>query len=418
MCDIKYQKQIITNTKLRNASIIRQILTILICSLFLLIFLSSAQAAISTVANLVDTGWSNNRKRIVFYNGSRYFLLYSPANSNIYYQSSTDNVTWSVETLLISNTSGVFDIYLVSDTKFDLVYRESTSSVRYVRTCTISGAAINLGAPSVGITENLDSIAVARSGAGEGRIYLIGRNGTNLWVCSANQSGDAANVTAWPKELPDDKLYPTAVVIVPYQDTDKVLVVYTRDPGGSSSDGVYSRVITAGGGAGTEVEVGPSGGFNSVPDISSPVRISDTNFRIIIIPPGDTVQEWKWDGVSSWGVSPVATVDTETDHENPSLLYDRISEDMYVFSVDTGTNDVERHRKLGGGSWETEVVADDGESTARSYPITQMHEPPYGSSRNFPRDIVWCRQFNRIRSKSWDAVTHLSLPQCGERGSW
>jgi hypothetical protein len=41
------------------------------------------------------------------------------------------------------------------------------------------------------------------------------------------------------------------------------------------------------------------------------------------------------------------------------------------------------------GVWGTETVADGGEATDRSMPITQMHEPPYGSSRTDPRQLVW-----------------------------
>lgn len=75
-------------------------------------------ATYSTPAYLVNPGWQNNRKRVVFFNGDRFFLLYSKGTNSIYYQSSTDNVDWSGESTLISGASDVFDIYLVSDTKF------------------------------------------------------------------------------------------------------------------------------------------------------------------------------------------------------------------------------------------------------------------------------------------------------------
>ncbi len=42
------------------------------------------------------------------------------------------------------------------------------------------------------------------------------------------------------------------------------------------------------------------------------------------------------------------------------------------------------------GVWETEIVADaDPEADDASFPITQMHEPPYGSGRTTPRQLVW-----------------------------
>ena len=76
------------------------------------------------------------------------------------------------------------------------------------------------------------------------------------------------------------------------------------------------------------------------------------------------MEEWKWDG-SAW--SSVATVDAETDQASPSLFYDRISGDMYAFSIDTGAtpDQVERYKKPSGGSWGTEVPADANPESCR-----------------------------------------------------
>lgn len=96
-----------------------------------------AEAAISTaVSNVTSPGWSNNRFRVVFYNGSRYFLLYTKGDGTIYYKSSTDNVTWTGESTVITGASNVFNIYLVDDGKFDLAYFGSPNST-YAKTCTI-----------------------------------------------------------------------------------------------------------------------------------------------------------------------------------------------------------------------------------------------------------------------------------------
>jgi hypothetical protein len=363
----------------------------------------------STAVSSVDPGWQNNRKHAVFYNGSRFFLLYSKGDGSIYYKSSPDNVDWSSpgESTLAGITganTGLFDIYLVNDAKFDLVYWRSTNQNRYVNTCTISGATITCGASPVGINGTISKVAVARSGAGN-RIYVVATNGSDLWVAAANNTGDAANVTAFPNEVTLSSVDPTAVAIVPYQGADEVLVVYTKNLGGSGSDGVYSRVITSGGGAGTEEEVNAS--FDSLPDFSSPVRISDTDFRIIVKPPGATLQEYQWND-TSW--SSVETVDTETDQETPSLFYDRISGDMYAFSVDTSLDDVERHYKPNGGSWQAEEVADDGEATAHSYPITQVHEPPPLSVRVAPRELVWA--YRVVNGADYDLkVGNLNIAQ-------
>ena len=90
----------------------------------------------------------------------------------------------------------------------------------------------------MGITDSLTSLAVARSGTGD-RIYVVATNGSDLWVASANNTGDAENATMWPKAGGGD--FSNAhknIAIVPYQGADKVLVVYAKDPGGSGSDGV------------------------------------------------------------------------------------------------------------------------------------------------------------------------------------
>jgi hypothetical protein len=138
--------------------------------------------------------------------------------------------------------------------------------------------------------------------------------------------------------------------MVPYQSSDQVLVVYGTDAN-SNADGIYSRVISYGSG-GSESECD---NFDEIMEISSPIRISDTDFRIIVRDTGTNsgtpgiMSEYKWDGTSwSW----VEDVDTETDQESPSLFHDRISGDMYLFTVDTGTDDVERYYKPNGGSWQ------------------------------------------------------------------
>ena len=181
-------------TRTFGMKVIRHIAWVLLA--LILLTPSIAQAAITTVASNVSPGWSNNRKTVVFYNGTRFFLLYSKGGSDLYYQSSTDNVTWSGESTLIGGASERFNIYLVSDTKFDLVYHGSPNAT-YVRTCTIAGATITAGSASTveGIAHN--SLAVARSGAGD-RIYVVGMFLGFLRVYSADQTGDALGALHHP----------------------------------------------------------------------------------------------------------------------------------------------------------------------------------------------------------------------------
>jgi hypothetical protein len=105
--------------------------------------------------------------------------------------------------------------------------------------------------------------------------------------------------------------------------------------------------------------------------------------------PSGAMEEWRWNGSAWFEEDANIDPDNETDQDSPSLFYDRISGDTYVFSVDTGTDDVERHYKPSGGSWQAELVSDDGEATTHSYPVTQMHEPPQESARIDPRKLVW-----------------------------
>jgi hypothetical protein len=377
------------SVKSAGYSFIGRLLPVLIPTIIFVALIFAAQIAeaaiYSTPVSSVSPGWSYHRKRAVFYNGDRFFLLYSKggADANIYYQSSTDNVTWSGESTLNGiGASSVFDIYLVSDSKFDLVYK-SGSNVHSAATCTIADATITCGSPSANWLTAVTSyeLVVARSGNGD-RIYVATDAGDRLRIYSADQTGDAQNVTSWTEEY-NSKDSPQYISMVPYQGSDQVLLICSE----FKFDRVYAYVVTRGGGAANT----QCFDFSSTADISSPVSISnlDNDFRFIIRPPSGAMEEWKWDGSSCTQVDANIDPDNETDHSSPSLFYDRISGDMYAFSVDTGTDDIERHKKPSGGSWQTEVIADEGEATTHTNPITQMHESPYGSARTSPRALVW-----------------------------
>jgi len=279
-----------------------------------------------------------------------------------------------------STASSVFDIYLVSDSKFDLVYKNAMN-YHYVATCTISGGTITASSSSSTWLSGVVSpeVVAARSGGGD-RIYVACAAGDRLRIYSANQTGDAENITSWTTEL-DAKESPEDIAMVPYQNSDQVLLINSEFKFG----GIYSQAVTYGSGR-TEVAIG---NFSNIPDFSCPVRISDTDFRVIIRPPTAAMEEWKFNG-STWSqLDANIDPDNETDQGTPSLFYDRVSEDMYAFSIDTTDDNVERHKKPSGLSWQAEEIVDDGEATTHTLPITQMHEPPYGTSRSVPRVLVW-----------------------------
>ena len=348
--------------------------------------------------------WGHS-ERDVFFNGQNFFMIYSGIGSLVY-KASSDNVTWTATSTLISNISfsvtsprQVIGVYLVSDSKFDVVYSiyESPLANYKVVTCTISGQTINCGNPSA-VAFGADyvgyGVAVARTPSSN-RIFMIinsGNTDNELRVYSADQTGDAENITSWTGEVTTEDsniTTNTGVAIVPYNNADKVLVIYSRDPGGPGSDGVYSRAITRAGGAGSSVQIG---NLDNIGTVSVPVRISDTDFRYILkktVAAGDSMVEYTWNN-SSW--SSLGAIDAETDQEYPSLFYDSVSGDLYAFSLDTGTagDSVERHYKPSGGSWQTEVVVDAGEgSPDRSLPITQMHEPAATSTIRDATQLTW-----------------------------
>ncbi len=227
---------------------------------FLLFFHCSSYAQ---VASNVATGWTHNKQRIVFHNGSNFFLLYTKAAGTIFYNADADNAgTWDKgETSLITDQSSSlteFDIYLVSDTKFDIVY-ENSSNVIAVSTCTISSQTITCSNSESTFGDTSDSYSIARTPSAN-RIYVVTQDAPEVEVWSANTTGDAATVSGWTDEVagaetPVDTVN-GKVAIVPYQSSDQVLVIYQKDAGGANSDGIYSRVITDGGGAGTRVEIG------------------------------------------------------------------------------------------------------------------------------------------------------------------
>jgi hypothetical protein len=169
--------------------------------------------------------------------------------------------------------------------------------------------------------------------------------------------------------------------MTPYGSTDKVLVLYQLDPGGTNSDGIYSRAVTRGGGAGASVEVG---NLDNVGVLSSPVRISDTAFHYILSDNGVAPAEYVWNDVTWSGPTTFANASTQY----PALNYDRTNDDLYVFAIDTAADDVICYRKPSGGGWDDGTIADGGEANLHTLPVTQMHEPPDGSARA-ASEIVW-----------------------------
>ncbi|KPK34237.1 MAG: hypothetical protein AMK70_08090, partial [Nitrospira bacterium SG8_35_1] len=330
-----------------------------------------------------DTGalaWSGNHMSTVFYNGEYYFLIYRSGADNILYKTSADNVSWSgVQTLATDALGSNFDISLVDDYKFDLIYLADFGDVK-VLTATISGQTITPGTVST-VGNGWSGVSVTRAPSSD-RIWVSGREGAELVVYSADQTGDADGVSSWTGEVTtEDSNVTNYTSLTSYGSADKVLVVYVRDPGGTGSDGFYSREITRGGGAGTSVEIGDLNGFGTQ---SGVVRVSDTEFHVIVDTVGTTPQEYIWNG-TAWSAE--ATIGS-ANIDDPALVYDRTNDDFYVIAHDTSTDDIIRYHKPSGGSWDAGTIADGGEADTHLSPIASSVVTPYGSARAASQ-IVW-----------------------------
>ncbi|MDL1983033.1 MAG: DUF4347 domain-containing protein, partial [Deltaproteobacteria bacterium] len=332
-----------------------------------------------------DTGslaWSGGQQGAVFYNGENYFLVYKANASDILYKTSADNVTWSTAQTLATDSLGTaFDLSLVDDNKFDLIYLANGEDIK-VLTATISGQVITPGtASTVASGVGWTGVSVTRTPSSD-RIWVSARDDAELVVYSADQIGDADGVSSWTGEVTTEDSYVTYyTTLTAYGSADKVLVVYVRDPGGTAGDGFYSREITREGGAGTSVEIGDLNGFDKQ---SAVVRVSDTEFHVIVDTVGTAPQEYIWDG-TDWSAGETigsASVDSV------ALIYDRSNDDFYAIALDTSTDDIMRFHRSNDGSWDAGTVADGGEAATHSIPIVQKEAPPLGSARTTSQ-IVW-----------------------------
>ncbi|HSE35348.1 MAG TPA: hypothetical protein VLB83_04465 [Candidatus Paceibacterota bacterium] len=352
---------------------------------------SAAEAAPSTVVTGVVDGWAHSKSRPVLYNGQYFFLVYHASGGNLYYKSSADAVTWSATSTLLStgNTPYEFDMFQVDDGKFDLVTSFTAAANPQVTTCAISGAAITCGATTTvsSAVANLP-VSITRTPY-TGRVWVAVRNAAELEVWSANTAGDVTSSMTFTDEVAGgDANLVGEVTMVPYSSgvaADRVLVIYARDPGGTGSDGIYSRDITDGGGAGTRLDVQLASTQQNTNLFGNAIRISDAHFKFIFrsvgsaLPAGGTgVFAHAWNGTSWFGTT---NIDSEIDEDNLVFAYNSHNDSIYALANDTaGTASIERWYRPSGAAWGTEVSADGAESTARSLPVTQAQEPAMATS--------------------------------------
>ena len=338
------------------------------------------------VAPSANPGWSSSKQRNVFYDGEYYFLIYTLNAGTIYYRSATSTGnTWSSATTLISDQSTTagnedFDTYQVNNTKFDLAYISNSSEAIYVRTCTTTVGTIAC-TDAAGTTFNgISSVAVTRTPSAN-RIWVGGRDSADsddFRIYSASSVGDANSTMTWTGEYTGgEKNMDGPVTMIPYENSDKILFLYHL--GGNDDDMVYT---TAESGQGDSGLAPLTTSAVATAEMGNAIRISDTDFRFVFRDDtAGTIQEWKYNGVDTWTqIDSNIDPDSETDQRYPALSYDANTDSMYLFSVDTGDENVEMYKKATSGSaWLTETVVDGAEAGIHTYPTTQMHENPIGA---------------------------------------
>ena len=284
--------------------------------------------------------------------------------------------------------------YLISGGTDDLV----------VKTCTISGTTVTCGDQTTALNVVIESVSLARTPSA-GRIWVAagGR------VYEANQTGDATSSTTWTARHGTVPTSPDEDDVTPYGVSDKILVISDHNPGGTKSDGLQYTTCTSG---------RSCNNYSTFVSIASPdqsfvgagFRISDTDFRFSYKDANFDVFEAKFDGSSTWTAT-YATIFAGTSTDDPNLFYDRIGDQAYALytELDGTPRGVWYHLKTcvsgsgcSEGSWGAQTDADNDESDGNVTPITQMHEPPTGSSRTTPREFTWC--YKNDNSSNWDVV--------------
>jgi hypothetical protein len=389
------------------------------------------------VTSNIARGWADSSIRNVFYNGTNFFVFYDKGSTSVFAKgaSTIANLASATEQTVINaevnGTTPLWNMYMVNDTKFDIVYNlaaAATSAV--VRTCTVSDTTISCASASatrVGTSNAKGTIAITRTPSGD-RIWIA--FGSD--VVYANQTGDSNNIMTWTN--PDLFLGSIfiGVTLVPYNSSDKVLVVTQSNRAGQNDDGVYYMVClstdtTACTTPGTHISTFTPTAANA----GNAVQISDTDFRYIFVDGSATTNliEAQFDGSTTWAFT--TTIDSAGGQTNPSLFYDSQENIEYAFYADSATpKSIQRYRKPTAATystaWDSKTDVDNGESDDNSLPVTQMHEPPLGATQTrTPRELTWC--WRNANTTNFDvvcanlnlaAVSGPTLDQLMRHGNW
>ncbi len=375
-----------------------------------------------TVVTNVPVGFFANTQHLTHYDGTYAYLFYEKNDTNIYWKYSSDNVTWSAEQTLSPSErdAGIgWDIWWENDTTGVLVVGHAIDTgdsfeMTFHKISIGAGPSITLsGAETTKLTKDFartKSIALTMAG---NRVFAM-TIGDDLLVLKRDTDGFPNGTGTYTElQFPFSKSNTDLYTIIPYS-TAKIFAVFAENAGGTHNDGERS-VTWDGTTVGDMITI-----FSDSPSIESDrgvagVRISDTDFRVVIASDGSTagkLTDWQWND-SSWTSTVIDA--TNTTYRQPAMMRDTVNGDLYVFAQASGeaNTPIYQYKNTGASSWGTRVAADDAESTARSIPVTQHSEPPPASSRTIPCKAVWA--YRVANGTNFDLkVGTLSLdPSCG-----
>ncbi len=374
------------------------------------------------VVTNVPVGFFDNTQHLTHYDGTYSYLFYEKNDANIYWKYSSDGVTWSSGNTLAPSGREAdigWDIWWEDDATGVLMVGDDTANtVTFHKIVIAAGPTITLtGAETAPAFDFPGSQDLVVTMAGNTVFAQSHRTGSQrLYARNAPGFPDGTGtyeIRDWGGQPTDDDNFQ----VISYS-TAKVLAVRATEPG-APNDGWESATWV---GCSTCIPADETTVFTNTNSIKDErgvagVRISDTDFRMIIASDATTIgklTEWQWDD-SSWTGTVIDA--TNTTYQQPAMMRDAVNGDLYVFAQTSGeaNSPIYRYKNTGGSSWGTRVAADDAESTARSIPVTQYSEPPPASSRTIPCKLVWA--YRVANGSNFDLkVGTLSLsfgPSCG-----
>ena len=262
-------------------------LVLILASFFLVTVGVKAQ---TLVASNVPVGFFGSPQHLTHYDGTNFYLFYERNDANLYWQFSSDNVTWSGEdTLSPSGRQAVvgWNIWWEDDSTAVLMVGDSiANTVTFHKMAISGGSTITLsGAETLGAGDFSDFKQLTVTMAGN-TVFGVSKRAGNHLIFKRNTAGypDGAGtyttfgVGGFPSS--NDNF-----AVIPYSDTAKVLIVRAKDAGGNNNDLWESFTWDGITKTPTIIMFKHNPSINNERGVAG-VRVSDTDFRVILRLPG------------------------------------------------------------------------------------------------------------------------------------